>query len=405
MAKENKQQADKEQKVQTKYDKKMEARRKQEEKDKRDAKVLRVGSIALCVLIVAAIAISVFVSIWNKKTATKDAYVTIGSHSVTKLEYDYYYSMLKNNYVSSYGSLFSYMGVDATQDIEEQQYSDTMTYKDFFDQMTVDQIKETKALVDDAANNGFAYDSSEDYAEIASGIESGAEAAGTSVKGYYKAMYGDYATEKNVEPFIKEGLLANEYYNHLIEQNAPEAQEIKDYYGEHVRDYDRVDYHSFAIAAQTEEGASEEDTDKALMDAENKAKDMKEALDGGKDFKELCVEYATEDNKATYEDEETDASLREGAYYSGIPSVVADWLYEDGRNEGDTVVLEDTTNNQYYVVEFINRYYDEADDENISNTISSDRVREYIDGMLVNYGVTDVKGELKYLTLEEEAVG
>ena len=51
------------------------------------------------------------------------------------------------------------------------------------------------------------------------------------------------------------------------------------------------------------------------------------------------------------------------------------------------------------------RYYDEADDTNISNTISSERAREYIDGLLVNYGVTDVKGELKYLTLEEEAVG
>ena len=166
-----------------------------------------------------------------------------------------------------------------------------------------------------------------------------------------------------------------------------------------------MDYHSFAIAAQTQEDASEEDTNKALMDAENKAKDMKEALESGKDFKELCIEYSTEENKATYEDEETDASLREGAYYSGIPSVVADWLYEDGRSEGDTAVLEDTADNQYYVVKFISRYYDEADDTNISNTISSERAREYIDGLLVNYGVTDVKGELKYLTLEEEAVG
>lgn len=405
MAKGNKPQVDKEQKVQTKYDKKMEARKKQEEKDKRDAKILRISSIAICALIVAAIAISIFASVWNKKTATKDTYVTIGSHLVTKLEYDYYYSMLKNNYVSSYGSLFSYMGVDATQDIEGQQYSDNMTYKDYFDQMTVEQISETKALVDDAAKNGFVYDVSEDYEEIVNGIVSGAEAAQTSVKEYYKAMYGKYATEKNMESFIKDGLLANEYYNHLIEQNAPETQEIKDYYGEHVRDYDRVDYHSFAIAAQTEEGASEEDTDKAFMDAENKAKDMKEALEDGKDFRELCLEYSSEENKATYEDEETDASLREGAYYSSIPSVVADWLYEDGRTEGDTAVLEDATNNQYYVVKFMSRYYDEADDENISNTISRERAREYIDGLLVNYGVTDVKGELKYLTLEEEAVG
>ena len=140
MAKEKKPQVDTEQKVQTKYEKKMEARRKQEEKDRREAKIWRICSIAVCVLIVAAIGVSIFASVWNKKTATKDTYLTIGSHSVTKLEYDYYYSMLKNNYLSSYGSLFSYMGVDTTQDIEGQQYNDTMTYKDFFDQMTVEQI-------------------------------------------------------------------------------------------------------------------------------------------------------------------------------------------------------------------------------------------------------------------------
>ena len=88
MAKEKKPQVDTEQKVQTKYEKKMEARRKQEEKDRREAKIWRICSIAVCVLIVAAIGVSIFASVWNKKTATKDTYLTIGSHSVTKLEYD-----------------------------------------------------------------------------------------------------------------------------------------------------------------------------------------------------------------------------------------------------------------------------------------------------------------------------
>ena len=49
------------------------------------------------------------------------------------------------------------------------------------------------------------------------------------------------------------------------------------------------------------------------------------------------------------------------------------------------------------------RYYDEADDENISNMISSEKVSEYIQGKMENYTVTDLKGELKYLTLEDAA--
>ena len=401
MAKEKKAKENNGQKVQTKYERKIEERKKQEEKDKRDAKMMRIGVIAVCALIVLAIVGSIAASVFRKKAATSDEYVTIGDHSVTKLEFDYYYYLMKNNYMMTYGSLLSYMGVDATQDLEDQQYSGEMTYKDLFEQLAVDQIRQTKALVDDAAANNFVYDDTEDYAAILNETAVNAEAAGTTVKNYYKLSYGEYATEENLEPFAKEGLLAGEYYNYLIGQNAPEAQEIKDYYAENVLSYDRVDYYSFAFQAESEEGASDEDIAKAMEDAKKKAEAMKKAREEGKAFKELCLENASEENKAMYEDGETDASLREGAYHSSIPAVMADWLYEDGRTEGDIEVLEDADSSQYYVAEFVRRYYDEADDENISNMISSERVTEYIENIMENYTVTDHKGELKYLTIED----
>ncbi len=403
MAKNKKPQTNSGNKARTKYEIKMEERKKQEEKDKRDAKMLRIGSIAICAVIIAAIVISIAASIMNKKAAKKDAYVTIGNHSVTKLEYDYYYSLLKSNYMTNYASILSYMGVDASQDLDNQQYTEEMTYKDYFDQLTVDQLKQTKALADDAKANQFSYDDAEDYANILSGIEAGAKAAGVSESNYYTSMYGKYATKKNIEPFIREGLLAEEYYNYLIEQNTPGEQEIKDYYAENVQNFDRVDYHSFSFPANAGADASEEDLNKAMADAKNKADAMMEARKEGIGFKELCHENASEENKAVYENEETNPSLREGAYYSSTPQSISGWLYEDGRKEGDIAVLEDADNNQYYVVEFVKRYYDEADDENISNMISSEKVSEYIQGKMENYTVTDLKGELKYLTLEDAA--
>lgn len=403
MAKNKKPQTNSGNKARTKYEIKMEERKKQEEKDKRDAKMLRIGSIAICAVIIAAIVISIAASIMNKKAATKDAYVTIGNHSVTKLEYDYYYSLLKSNYMTNYASILSYMGVDASQDLDNQQYTEEMTYKDYFDQLTVDQLKQTKALADDAKANQFSYDNAEDYANILSGIEAGAKAAGVSESNYYTSMYGKYATKKNIEPFIREGLLAEEYYNYLIEQNTPGEQEIKDYYAENVQNFDRVDYHSFSFPANAGADASEEDLNKAMADAKNKADAMMKARKEGTGFKELCHENASEENKAVYENEETNPSLREGAYYSSTPQSISGWLYEDGRKEGDIAVLEDADNNQYYVVEFVKRYYDEADDENISNMISSEKVSEYIQGKMENYTVTDLKGELKYLTLEDAA--
>ena len=398
MAKKNQPQSETVQKVQTKYDRKMEARRKQEEKDKRDAKFMHIGMTVVCAVIITAIVGSVGKSMWDKKVATKDAYVTVGEHAVTKVEFDYYYQAA----LSGYSAMLPYMGVDPTADLSQQQYTDNLSWKDFIDGMAVEQIKQTKAMLDDAAANNFTYDVSEEYANAVSSLKAGAESSGVSVAEFYKTAYGKYATEKRMERILKDDLLAAAYYNHLIEQNAPEEEEVKEYYEQNVQSYDRVDYRSFVFSAETEEEASEDEKAKAMAEAKEKADAMMEARKNGDEFKELSIANASEDEKATYEDAENDASLREGATYSGTPSAISDWLYEEGRKEGDLSVIEDTSGSRYYVVEFIQRYYDEADDENISNTIASQRTSEYVNNLVAGYTVVDNKGELKYLTVETE---
>jgi hypothetical protein len=39
---------------------------------------------------------------------------------------------------------------------------------------------------------------------------------------------------------------------------------------------------------------------------------------------------------------------------------VAEWLFDSSRKAGDTTVIEDTSNNAYYVVYFVRRYLDDA---------------------------------------------
>lgn len=401
MAKNNQPQENSEQKVQTKYDRKMAERKEREQKEQREAKILRITAILIGVIIVAVIAGSIAAPIINKNKAVKDTYVTVGSHEITKLEYDYYFNGSVNNFLTTYSSLLAYMGLDTSKDLSEQQYSEELTWKDFFDQMTVDQIRQTKSLNDEAAANQFTYDDTEDYANALSGMQSAAESAGVSLEDYYKTASGTYATEKNMEPFVKEGLLATAYYQHLIEQNAPGEQEVKDYYAEHVQDYDKVNYRTFTFSADLAEDASEEETDQAMMAAKNKADAMMEARKGGAEFKDLCIENATEESKESYET--TDVSLKEDYYYSSVPAAISGWLYEDGRTEGDLTVIEDMTGHQYYVVEFISRYYDEADDQKIADTIAGNKTAEYVNALMESYEVTDNKGELKYLTIDMSA--
>ncbi len=399
MAQKNTPETETKQKVQTKYDRKMEARRQQKLKEAKQEKVTKFTAAAVGILLVLVIVVSAAVSVISKNRALNGTYVKIGEHELSQLEYDYYYNTAVNNYLVSYSSLLPYMGLDTSADFDKQQYTENMTWKDMFDEMTVEQIKQTKAMADDAANVGFVYDNTVEYDTFKNNLKDAAEAANISLKEYYRQSFGDYATEKNIQPFVEESMLANAYYDEMLVKNTPSDEEVKAYYEDNKQLYDKVDFRSFIFNTDLSSDASEEEISEAMDGLKEKAEAMMKARKDGGDFEELCAQNASEDAKANYENAETEYSLSEGRNYSGITSVMAQWLYEDGRKEGDITVLRDDYLHQYYVVEFIKKYFDEADNASISNTIATQKVTEYMTGMVVNYEVVDVKGDLKYLTI------
>jgi len=395
MAKKTTPEATTKQKVQTKYDRKMEARKQQKIKEARQEKITKIVGAIIGILVVAALLISIGVSVVSKHTFTHGTYIKVGDHELSELEYNYYF----NSTVNTYGA---YMGIDSSMDLTAQPYTEDLSLKDMFDEMTVEQIQQIKATVDEAAQNNFDYNSDEEYEDFRENFKESASSAGVNVKEYYKQNFGDYATEKNMEPIIRENLLAGAYYSKLQEDNAPSEDEITAYYEENQQSYDRVDYRSFVFSTDLADDAGEDEIADAMEELKAKADAMVEERKGGKDFEELCLQNASEEDKANYEDEETEYSLSQGKRYAGVASAISGWLFEDGRKEGDITAIEDTSSHRYYVVEFIKRYFDEADNETISNTIASQRTTEYMSGLMENYPVEDVKGDLKYLTVSEE---
>lgn len=404
MAKKNTPEVKEKQKVQTKYDRKMEARKQQKIKEQREEKITKTVSAVIGIGLAAAIVISIAITFINKNNALNAAYVKVGDHELSQVEYDYYYQTTVNNYLTSYASILPYMGIDTSVDFDKQEYMGSgMTWKDMFDEMAVEQIKQNKAMVDDAQKTGFTYDAEEDYTAFADSIKQAASSAGMSVKQYYKENFGTYATEKNMEAFVKESLLASAYYDELLTQNAPSDEEVNAYYEDNRQSYDRVNYRSFEFHAKTEADADEDAVKAAMDEAEKQADAMLKERQNGADFEQLCIENASEDVKANYEDEETEYCLSEGNTYAGITSTsMAAWLFEEGRVQGDITVIRDDNSNTCYVVEFADRYFNEADNATISNTIASQNVSDYINGLMENYQVVDVKGDLKYLTLPEQ---
>lgn len=392
---------EKKEKVVTRYDRKMEARRIQAEKERLTARRWKIGAMVVGICLVCALAGITIRSVVKKQSALKDTYITVGNHELTKLEYDYYYNSTANNYINTYYSYLSYMGLDITKDFAEQNYSGDLTWKDNFDRMAVDSVTEIKAVIDDAQSQGFEYDVTEDYNTYVENINRAASEAGLSIAKYYTAFFGTYATQNNIEPFIKEMLFASAYYDHLNETMAPSEEEITAYYEENKNNYDMVNYHEFSFPAVLEEG-TEEDVAAAVMSELNaQADEMIQRLTAGEDFETLCEEYAEEEQKANYSDTETEYSFHEKATYFSVSTQYADWMYEDGREAGELTKIEDTENHVIYVVRFEERIYDESCRETISNRLVNQEVSGYVENLKVNYQVVDRKGELKYLANQE----
>lgn len=346
----SKQEMEAEQKVVTKYDRKMQKRREQKEKELKEKRRSRIVSgviIALLVAVIASFPIRTYFAI-------KETYLTIGGEEITRVEFDYNYNVVVGNYVTQYSSYLPYMGLDTTKDFSTQMYSDTLSWKDYFEEMTVTNLLQAKGVKAQAAAAGFTYDTAEEFADFETALKKVAAENGLSVNKYVKQNYGSYATLKRIAPFVKENIAISAYYDKLAEDNAPTEEAIQSYYEENKSNYDSVDYRMTVIQAElptepteladTTEAVSSESTTYTPSDAE--------------------VEKAMEEARVLAEEAETKVA-NAGEAVRNVRSaeaayVIRDWLFDEARTAGETTIIEDSSNSQYYVLAFEQRYLDQT---------------------------------------------
>lgn len=339
----------------TKYDLKMQ---KREEEKKKEAKEKKISTIVSVVVLVALVCLVASFPIRTYMTVHED-YVAINGEAISRVEFDYNYNVVKNNYMNQYGSYLSYFGLNASADLSTQMYSDTLTWKDYFEQQTVDSIIRVKALKAQADAAGFTCDTDAEYKNFVQDVKDAAEKAGSSVKSYLQQVYGTYATMGRIENIVKESIYVNAYYDKVSEEKAPSDEELQAYYNDNKNEFDSVDYYQTVIKAELPTEPTDladpvddtEATDENTEDTVYKPSDAEvaKAMEDAKVLADEAVDAVTKDGE-----------LKEGAKYNGTTNVIRDWLYDESRAEGDTTVLEDTNSNQYYVLSFVKRYLDET---------------------------------------------
>lgn len=359
-----------------------------------------IGAIVVFLVIVACV---YFV---RKSNALNKTYITIGEHKVTQVEFDFYYNTVVNSYVTQNSNSLLYMGLDTSKPLNEQEYilDPSMTWEDYFTESTVPFLQQVKALNDEAESVGFDYDVTEDYDSYINSIESAASTQGVSTSYYYEQGFGKYATQSRLEPFVKEYLTYQAYYQQLLDDNAPTDEEVEEVYKENPQQYDTIDYRLYSIPADVEDDATDGEKEAAVDAAEEKADEMLKRFQDGEDWRELCYEYARDDVKDSYDPEaETDPTVITGGTSLTISTSYFDWLSDDSRKAGDAMVYRSDTNNACFVIVFDSKTpYDlEADSSNIAGILASQAVTDYVNGLVENYEVGDPHHHLNYLYIEE----
>ena len=363
---ENKEQKEQtEQKVMTKYDRKVQKRKEEKEKEKKEERIsTAVGIVFLVALVclVASFPIRTYL-------ATHETYVVINGEKVNKVEFDYAYNTSKNNYITQYGSYLSYFGLDTSKDLSTQMYSDTLTWKDYFEQNAVESLKQNKALMAEAKAAGFTYDTTDEYNTFKETIKTSAAAAGVSDKEYVRSIYGSYATMGRIEEYVKNDMVMNAYYQKLQEDNAPSDDEIQSYYEENKATYDSVDYRLTTIEADlpTEPTELADPVEETAADTTGTT-DGTAAADTTQDTayqpSDAEIAKAMEDAKVLADDAEQtvakDGEAHENEKKSSVNYLISDWLFDDARKAGDTTVITNDNSHCYYVVAFEKRYLDET---------------------------------------------
>ena len=363
---ENKKQKEQtEQKVMTKYDRKVQKRKEEKEKEKKEERIsTTVGIVFLVALVclVASFPIRTYL-------ATHETYVVINGEEVNKVEFDYAYNTSKNNYITQYGSYLSYFGLDTSKDLSTQMYSDTLTWQDYFEQNAVESLKQNKALMAEAKAAGFTYDTTDEYNTFKETIKTSAAAAGVSDKEYVRSIYGSYATMGRIEEYVKNDMVMNAYYQKLQEDNAPSDDEIQSYYEENKATYDSVDYRLTTIEADlpTEPTKLADPVEETAADTTGTT-DGTAATDTTQDTayqpSDAEIAKAMDDAKVLADDAEQtvakDGEAHENEKKSSVNYMISDWLFDDARKAGDTTVITNDNSHCYYVVAFEKRYLDET---------------------------------------------
>lgn len=186
-----------------------------------------------------------------------DKAVTVGDHTLTSAELNYYYVDSIYNYFSLlysyYGSYYYYfLPFSTTEDLADQVYDKETgkTWSDYFLDSAVSTIKSTYALYDLAMKNDHKL-TDDEQASLDSSIESittaTKEGEYNSVSAYLRETYGNGASKKSYINYLTVSAYASSYYSYYSDSLEFSDDQKTEFVGNKVFNYNSYNYSYYRI--------------------------------------------------------------------------------------------------------------------------------------------------------------
>ena len=315
----------------------MTERQQQEMKEAKNVKIMTFSFVVIIFLCVAIFLGSLLAApvqgIRNRVTKA----VTLGEHTLTGVELNYFYIDAISNYYQQYSSYISWMGIKTNEPLDEQFANKTtgQTYADYFLEMAIDNAKSTYALYDEAMRVGFklSAEDQKELDELISGLDQTIkyyrelyESIGYSynyknAKDYLKGIYGNGASTKSYHSYYEVCKIADAYYTEYYDGQEYTDADLRAYEKDKMSDYSSFtyNYYQFSVNSYLEGGTKGSDGKITYSDEEKEAarlvaKQLADKLAAGtyetvEDFDNaldaLLKEYEASKKTETTADEET----------------------------------------------------------------------------------------------------
>ena len=342
--------------------------------------------VAMVAILVIAVTVGINQFISNSGVREKNTTaLTIGEHTLSNADLNYYYVDTVNNFYSQNGSYASFFGLDVTQPLNAQVFDETTgeTWADYFLESAKTTAASVYAMNDAAKAAGFTLPE-EDASNVDAIISNFSLYAGlygyTDAETYLKAMYGKGATMEGVRNYLEMSMLADAYKTSHQESLTYEDADLRSAEAENYDKYSSFSYNYYYLAASRfQEGGTENEDGTITYSDEEKAAAVAAAEAAANSIvsAEITSVDALDAAIAALPINAENTTAKSTAYtdysYASIDEDLSAWLAADGRQEGDVACVPNTATSTaadgtettetmgYYVV-----YFHSMDDNNFA---------------------------------------